>query len=288
MRNLNFDIKQLCVRNKDGSYSTQAARLKILNLAANQIHDLGYRNLKLTNLKPKHIEALIGKWQDEKLSAGTIKNRMSSLRWVAEKLNKASLIAKDNDFYGIEKRIFVTNISKAKELEEEQLSKITDNYTRMSLMLQQAFGLRKEESIKFIPSFADMGDRIRLKATWTKGGLAREVLIRNDFQRQVLNKVHALVGKGSLIPKSMSYVQQMHRFDYQTNMAGIDNVHGFRHAYAQLRYEEITGWKSPAVGGKTSIELTKAEKEIDLQARLTISAELGHKREGITAIYLGR
>lgn len=213
---------------------------------------------------------------------------MSSLRWVAEKLNKASLIAKDNDFYGIEKRVFVTNISKAKELDEEQLSKITDNYTKMSLMLQQAFGLRKEESIKFISSFADLGDKIRLKATWTKGGLAREVLIRNDFQRQVLNQVHVIAGKGSLIPKSMNYVEQIRRFDYQTNKVGIDHVHGLRHAYAQLRYEEIAGWKSPAAGGKISEELTKAERAIDLQARLTISDELGHKREGITAIYLGR
>ena len=38
----------------------------------------------------------------------------------------------------------------------------------MSLELQQAFGLRREEAIKFIPSFADRGDHLVLKASWTK------------------------------------------------------------------------------------------------------------------------
>jgi hypothetical protein len=288
MRDLNFEAKKLCERNKDGSHSTQANRQKILNLVADQIHGLGFRNLKLGNIKPKHIEALINHWKLEGLSSGTIKNRMSCLRWLAEKINKPSLMTKDNSSYGIEKRIYVTNKSKAKQLESEKFDDITDPYTKVSLKLQQAFGLRREESIKFIPSYADMGDRIRLKSSWTKGGLYREVLIRNNYQRQVLDEAHALAGNGSLIPKSMNYVEQMRRFDYQTNKVGIDHVHGLRHAYAQLRYEEITGWKSPAAGGKTSRELTKAEKAIDLQARLTISAELGHKREGITAIYLGR
>lgn len=288
MRDFNFEIKNLCERNLDGSQSTQASRKKILKQVANQIHDLGFRNLKLVNIKPKHILGLVAKWKDDELSSGTMKNRMSHLRWVAEKLNKPELIAKDNSAYGVENRIFVTNVSKAKTLDQERLAKITDPYTKMSLLLQQAFGLRKEESIKFIPSYADMGSHIKLKASWTKGGLAREIIIRNDFQRQVLNQAHALAGKGSLIPKSMRYVEQMHRFDYQTNMVGIDNVHGLRHAYAQVRYKELTGWNSPSAGGKTSKELTAEEKIIDRQARLRISAELGHKREGITAIYCGR
>lgn len=62
----------------------------------------------------------------------------------------------------------------------------------------------------------------------------------------------------------------------------------FRHAYAQIRYEEITGWFAPACGGPTSKQLTAEQKEVDLKARLIISAELGHKREQITATYLSR
>jgi len=90
-----------------------------------------------------------------------------------------------------------------------QLDKVRDAHVRMSLELQQAFGLRREEAIKFIPSFADRGDHLVLKASWTKGG--REA--------------------------------------------------------------------------KT---LTPEQRKTDRQARLTISRELGHEREQITAAYYGQ
>jgi len=65
-------------------------------------------------------------------------------------------------------------------------------------------------------------------------------------------------------------------------------VHGHRHAYAQARYRELTGWNAPAVGGPTSKTLTPEQKAIDRAARLTVSLELGHEREQVTAVYLGR
>jgi len=65
-------------------------------------------------------------------------------------------------------------------------------------------------------------------------------------------------------------------------------MHGLRHAYAQQRYQEITGWKSPAAGGPQSSQLNAESKKTDLDARLMISKELGHEREQITAVYLGR
>ena len=50
----------------------------------------------------------------------------------------------------------------------------------------------------------------------------------------------------------------------------------------------MTGWKSSAVGGPTSKQLSPDQKRIDGEARLTISRELGYEREQITAVYLGR
>jgi hypothetical protein len=44
----------------------------------------------------------------------------------------------------------------------------------------------------------------------------------------------------------------------------------------------------PSCGGKTSKELSPAEKAIDRKARLILSKELGHEREEVTAVYLGR
>jgi hypothetical protein len=47
----------------------------------------------------------------------------------------------------------------------------------MSLRLQAAFGLRREESIKFRPDYADRSDHIILKGSWTKGGRERAIPI---------------------------------------------------------------------------------------------------------------
>jgi hypothetical protein len=188
MRDLNYELKQLCRRNHDGSYATQRDRERVLDLVANHLYDLGYRHMTAASLKPKHVEGLVEQWKAEGLAVGTIKNRMAELRWWAEKIGKQNVMARDNDHYGIGNRTYVTNVSKARELSSSDLSRITDPYTRMSLRLQAAFGLRRGESIKIRPEWADRGDKLALKDTWTKGGRPREIPIRNDEQRQVLDE----------------------------------------------------------------------------------------------------
>jgi hypothetical protein len=74
----------------------------------------------------------------------------------------------------------------------------------------------------------------------------------------------------------------------QTAKAGISRVHGLRHQYAQRRYRQLTGWKAPAAGGPTSKQLSVDQKALDREARLVVSRELGHEREQITSVYLGR
>jgi site-specific recombinase XerC len=288
MRNLNYELKQLCHRNRDGSFATQADRERILDLIANQLHELGYRDMHATSLKPKHVEALVERWKAEPLSPGTIKNRMSAIRWWAEKIGKQNVVAKDNAHYGIPDRQHVGNVSKARELTGGDLEKVTDPYTSLSLKLQAAFGLRRAESIKIRPAWADRGATLVLKASWAKGGREREIPIRTDAQRQVLDEAKAFASKGSLIPTGMRYVDQLRRFQHQCAKAGIHHVHGQRHAYAQTRYRELTGWNAPAAGGPLSKNLMPAQKAVDREARLTISAELGHSREQVVAIYIGR
>jgi integrase len=158
----------------------------------------------------------------------------------------------------------------------------------MSLELQQALGLRQEEAMKFQPSFADRGDHLVLKASWTKGGRERVIPVRTEGQREVLDRARRLAGLGSLIPSSRNYVHQMRAYEGNTRCARLSHMHGLRHAYAQNRYEELTGWKCPASDGPNSKTLTPEQKEIDHQVRVTISLELGHEREQVTAAYLGR
>lgn len=288
MRDLNYELKQLCQRNRDGSFATRANREAMLSRVADQLHELGYRHMTAQSLKPKHVERLVAQWQAEQLAAGTIKNRMAALRWWAEKIGKPSVLARDNAGHGIAERCHVTNVSKANELDAGQLAAISDPYTVLSLRLQEAFGLRREESIKLCPAWADRGEILQLKASWTKGGRERSIPIRTPEQRVLLEDVKQLAGAGSLIPARMSYKDQLNRFKAQTAKAGITHVHGLRHGYAQNRYQQLTGWKAPAAGGPTTKQLTAEQKAIDREARRAISRELGHEREGVTAVYLGR
>ena len=288
MKNLNHQLMKLCRQNRDGSYSTQATRSRILDLSANQLHELGYRHMQATSLKPKHVEALVARWREQGVSTGTLKNRLSALRWWAQKINKEGIIARDNTAYGIGSRTYVAEQSKAQVLDQEKLAKIEDAHIRMSVCLQAAFGLRREEAIKFGPAFAVQGDHIRLKSSWTKGGRARTVPITNDDKRRLLEEVRTLVRGGALIPPHMNYVQQLHRYEKQTAKAGMSRLHGLRHAYAQRRYHELTGRACPAAGGPPSKQFNAEQRALDEQARLTISDELGHARESISAVYLGR
>jgi site-specific recombinase XerC len=288
MRDLNHELKQLCRRNRDGSYATQRDRQHILMLIANQLNEMGFRRLRAGNLKPKHIRAVTERWKAEDLAVGTIKNRMSELRWWAEKIGKQNVVARANNDYGIANRRYLTNVSKTRELTDGDLSNVTDPYSQLSLKLQAAFGLRRAESIKIQPAWADHGDQLALKDSWTKGGRERQIPIHNDEQRRVLDEAKQFAGRGSLIPADMSYIKQLRRFEHQCRASGIHDVHGHRHQYAQTRYRELTGWAPPAAGGPHSKELTAMQRAIDHEARLTISHELGHEREAITAIYLGR
>lgn len=170
MRDLNYQLKRLAERNCDGSFATQSDRNRMLSLISNQLYALGFRHMTAMSLKPKHVAALVALWHSEKLSTGTIKNRMSALRWWAEKIGKPNVIDRGNGAYGIADRVFVTNESKAVTVGPDKLALIKDDFSAMSLAMQAAFGLRREESIKLIPEWADQGDFLRLKDSWTKGG----------------------------------------------------------------------------------------------------------------------
>ena len=288
MRTLNYQLKQLCKNNRDGSYGTQAMRSRMLSLMANQLYELGYRQMQAKSLKPKHIVALTQLWEQQGLSTGTRKNRLSTLRWWAAKVNKQNVVARDNDHYGLARRQYVTNASRVTTINEKQLDRIKDPYTRLSLRLQQAFGLRREEAIKFQPGYAVKENHLQLKSSWCKGGRARIVPISTDGQRELLDEVQAFAKGGSLIPPDLKYVQQLRRYEGQTRQAGLRKLHGLRHGYAQRRFEEITGFACRTQGGPISKDLTPAQRALNEKARATISAELGHTRKNITAVYLGR
>ena len=286
MRQLNFDLKTLQARHREGAFLTRRDRAYALNQAADLLHALGFRRLRATGLKRKHVDALVAEWQRRGLATGTVKNRMSALRWWAERVGRPGVVG-TNAAHGIGERRYVTNEDRSRRLDAQQLARVTDAHVRMALQLQAAFGLRREEAIKFTPAYADRGDRVRIKASWAKGGRAREIPIWNEHQRAVLDAARRLAGAGALIPGGRGYAAQRKLYERQVEAAGLSRMHGLRHAYAQIRYEGLTGWKAPAAGGPRRRSLGPAKRRIDKAARVTIARELGHGRLEVVSVYCG-
>ena len=286
MRDLNWDLLQLQRRDPDGSHATRRDRSYALARMADALHEAGYRGLRAKGLKGKHVEALVRHWRAGRVSDATIMNRMAHLRWWAERVGKRNLV-KPNADYGIRPRSHVSDGTKRRDLDSEKLVRVKEPHVRMALRLQAAFGLRREEAVKFAPSYADRGDRIVVKGSTAKGGRPREVPVLTNAQREVLNEARKLAGGGALIPPGRNYAEQKRVYEDETRRAGLDRNHGLRHAYALDRYEALTGWKAPAVGGPRRGELTTEQRRIDTAARLTVSLELGHGRVDVARNYVG-
>jgi integrase len=285
MDDLAFELQNLVRRSGDGSFATRADRQRGLQLIARALRALGYELPGARSLKPKHVEALVASWQKAGLSAGTLKNRMGWLRWWAEKIDKKNVVPRENDELGIpDRHAFKGN--RAHVSSPEQLSALPSRVS-LAVRLQMAFGLRLEESLKFRVRQADAGDAIDLQASWCKGGRARTVPITHERQRALLEEVRRACGDGALIPPGQTYKAFRKEVESTTWRAGIYNMHGHRHWYAQWRYQILTGHPCPAAGGPTYERMTRVARAIDYTARLQISGELGHNRLEITDTYLG-
>ena len=288
MKRLEYELKQMTYHNRDGSYATQKRRRTSLSRFARELHELGFNQMSVHSLKRKHIDALLNLWFERGTSVGTIKNNMSFIRWWARKVGKEDIVPLDNQSLTIPSRSLIPDETKAQYLGQAELDSIQDDRIRLSIELQQEFGLRKEECLKFTPSYADRDSFIQLKGSWTKGGRAREIPVLSTTQRDLLNRVASEAGTGSMIPAESSYAFWNRHYDNVVAKSGLSNLHGLRHGYAQRRYRVLTGWLSPFAGGPSRKELDRSQKEMDTRARLQVSSELGHNRLEITYVYLGR
>lgn len=282
--NLKHTVLELLKQDRLGSFATRHDRRGLILQFVDDLINLGYKIKDIHNLKVKHIQAVTKFWQDKNLSTATIKNRLSALRQLSNILRKPALVP-SNQALSIGNRIYVSQSNRA--LVNPDFSKITHPHLRVSLELQRLFGLRREESLKIKPHLADGGNELKLQPSWCKGGRGRNIPILTEEQRYWLDKAKEIAGKfgNSLIPQGKSYIQHRYLYDKQTARAELKNLHGLRHAYAQRRYKELTGWDAPINGGQNSKQLTAEQKDIDQRARVLITFEVGHSRIGILRNY---
>ncbi len=284
---LKYSIKNILLNDNSGSFASQHDRNTMSMRIADDLIDLGYKLPVIHNLKQKHVIAIVEYWKQKNLSNATIKNRVSVIRHLSALMNKPQIVPSNQDLK-IGARNYVSLKNRA--LYNPDFSKISNPHLRISLELQRVFGLRREESLKIKPHLADKGDKLELMPSWCKGGRGRFIPIRTEEQRYWLEKAKELVEKAgySLIPQEKDYIQHRYLYDKQVERSDLRNVHGVRHAYAQQRYKELTGWEAPINGGPKSSELLPQQKKVDYHARMTLTEELGHSREQITVNYLGR
>ena len=220
MRDLNFDLKRLQAAHDDGSHGTRTARSYALAQVGDTLHELGFKGLRATGLRRKHVVALVREWKRQGRSIGTMKNRTAHIRWWAKRVGRPGVVPANGEL-GIANREYVTNEDRSAVLDAEKLTRVRDPHVAMALRLEAAFGLRREEAIKFTPARDDRGGRIRLKGSTTKGGRPREVPVRNEAQRALLDEARRLVGSGALIPPQHNYRQQLKVYESQTREAGL-------------------------------------------------------------------
>lgn len=294
LKNAKHSINQILKNLQGGSYATRADMKHMLNRCIKDLHAKGYKLAHIKGLKPKHIYVLVEHWKDQGKNPATIKNYMAKLRKVAVIIDKPKLVKSNNEAYKIEKRTYAPTHNKA--IHQTDFSKCQDPNIRLSLEAQALFGLRREESMKLKIHEAYFGNKLTIKASWTKGGIGRTIPIQNEAQRQWLAHALKIIKQGqSLIPEIRTYKQHLSHYQTTLKEMGLSRCHGLRHAYAQRRYHELTkqfdkkgiGLICPIAGGKSKSELNAYEKAIDYRARKILSLELGHSRIAITKIYLG-
>lgn len=295
MSDFSNDVSLAIKRHKSGSHSTRAARRELLKSFGKALGEQ-FHGLRLANLSKKHLDWYIERIKREPshrtgrpVSTGRQKNILAGIRWLLEQISKSNLLPRGNAELGIKRRVYVAGSSKAINASDELIDEIEkhNEYVASSLRLSREFGLRVEESIKIRVCDADLGNELRLQGSWCKGGVPRSVPIRTLAQREALDSAGGVSGKNSLCPEGLSYVEHSRIFRNLVNRFGIHKVHGLRHAYAQRRYFELSGWQPPVNGGPLVGDLTDVQYQLDRAARLTVSVELGHGRVSVTNVYLG-
>ena len=136
--------------NKDGSFTTQDDRRKMLLQFADTLWEMGYKLDSAKFIRTRHVYKLVDHWRANGDMPGTLRNKAAALRWLMGKFKRAEIVP-NNKTLKIPKREYVTNQDKSRNLSETDLDKVHEPYRKLSLEAQKLFGLRVEESLKIQP-----------------------------------------------------------------------------------------------------------------------------------------
>lgn len=248
-------------------------------------------------------ERLQEKVQAGEMSASTAQNYVSAVNAVMSLATQGrwESVSPTKDC-GIDQRSGITTENRAiSEARHDELKAGVGERLGAMLDLQRSLGLRFEESAKINAAGALAEARETGRVTisaGTKGGLEREVPASPEAV-SALERAEAIQGKDrSMIPSEQSYASFQAESYRELREAGGAGFHCERHAFAQDRYEALTGAPAPVVEGWGRDERferladalgvsTDEVKAIDQDARQQVAQELGHGRTEVTNAYLG-
>lgn len=282
------------------SHETMDHRKELLILSMRELRGLGFKLESPHNLQQRHIRALAKSWEERRLAASTIANRISVLRALTIWIGKPSMIQRAADFVTDPSTVRRTQASTQDKswvsngIDIPALIGMVEQYdwrVGLQLRLMKAFGLRRKEAVMFRPLKADLGVAIRVR-DGTKGGRERIVLVETPEQHEILalakSKVHHV--NEHIGHPEHNLQQGIRRFNYVIDRFGITKnglgitSHGLRHQHLNDLYEKIAGVPSPVRSGSLTADLDKLTHDI---ARARVTQEAGHSRLSITSAYIG-
>lgn len=154
--------------------------------------------------------------------------------------------------------------------------------------LARELGLRSKEA-SLLDAVSALNEAVKTGAVTiehgTKGGRSRTFSLSSERQLTALQRAAEVQGLARAVMPAEEDWQSwretgLRRIRETLQVFSIRGIHELRSAYACDRYEQLTGFHAPVLGGN-------APRDLDQKARQQISAELGHSRIDITNAYLG-
>jgi len=223
----------------------------------------------IRHLKTKHVLGAIEELKSQGLGSSTMASYATAARMIADTIGKQNIVPRTNKELGISRagdrlKPVTADVNAIHDLTTQLYEK--DEWLGLASEMRMLFGLRAKESLLS----HEVNDGC-LIVEGSKGGRPRQVPIRNEAQRELVERVYNYIsqeGTSSLIPAKLSLKQALKK---QTNTlhrigatkANNSHAHAARHEYAQNMAKQGA-------------------------SRSDISQELGHGREEVVSHYVSK
>ena len=286
------------------SIRTREATRQVMGTVFRRLFELGFQIEDFRNMQQRHVQKLVLDWHASGLQPKTINNYLSIIRKCGGWVGKSSLVPAHNAmmyFLPDEDKtsLRVSTVASVSKSWSEQgidvIAKIKEAdaiCTTFGAMLRLglAFGLRRKEQIRCVPSHIDGGDKVLLRGSVTKSGRDRDIEIVDSFQRECLDHAKQIASRGRPLgwPRK-TYAQSVNHYNYLMNkklgITGADSDcvgHGLRAEFSENMAVRL-GFMPPTLGG--SVDQMPREAIRQIQAQVTKA--MGHNRPEVVGAYYG-